>query len=199
MKSELIQKLSKIEDFEEPKVSLEQYLTPPELAADILHTAFMQEDIEGKEVLDLGTGTGILGIGAALLGADVKAVDKDKDALEIAEQNAEKLGMSEFISFEHLDIEEVEGEYDTVVMNPPFSVHSEIGIDFLKKAVDVSNVVYTVSHPGRRKAIKGFLENSNHSLEALEQYTVKLPATYGFHTEEARETEIDVIITRRNK
>jgi putative methylase len=197
MKSELIRKLSKVEDFEEPKVSLEQYLTPPELAADILHTAFMQQDLEGKKVLDLGTGTGMLGIGAALLGADVTAVDKDEEALEIAERNAEELEMSEFIEFEHSDIEEVEGTVDTVVMNPPFSVHSEIGIDFLKKAVEVSDAVYTVSHPGRRKAIKGFLENSNHSLEALEQYKVKLPATYGFHTEEARETEIDVIITRQ--
>jgi len=196
MKSQLKQKLSKISDFENPKVSLEQYLTPPELAADILHTAFMNGDLEGKKVLDLGTGTGMLGIGAVLLGADVTAVDKDEEALAVAEKNAKDLDMSEFIEFQNSDIEDVDERFDTVVMNPPFSVHSEIGIDFIEKAIEVSDAVYTVSHPGRRKPIKDFVGNSDHKIDTLEEYSIRLPPTYGFHTQEGRETDIDVLITR---
>lgn len=197
MKSQLIRELSKVEGFEEPKISLEQYITPPQLAADILHTAYMNQDIEGKEVADLGAGTGIFSIGAALLGADVEAFDKDPDALDIAEENAARLDMEDFIRFSETDIEKVEGEFDTVLMNPPFSVHSDIGITFFKKAVEISDAVYAVSHPGVREVIKDFVENSNHTLTALEEYTVSLPPTYGFHTDEGRETEVDVIITER--
>ena len=49
------------------------------------------EDIslEGVSVLDMGCGSGILGIGALLLGAkDVLAVDIDKNAVDIAVKNA---------------------------------------------------------------------------------------------------------------
>ena len=46
---------------------------------------------EGKEVLDMGCGSGILGIGAALLGSNhIDAVDIDMVAARIAEENAEK-------------------------------------------------------------------------------------------------------------
>lgn len=197
-KSQLAIKLSKVEEFQQPKISLEQYVTPPQLAADILHTAWMQGDIEGKKVVDLGTGTGIFAIGAALLGAEeVVAVEKDEDALEIARQNAENLGVEDEIRFIRSDIGGFEESCDTVVMNPPFSVHSDIDIGFIQKAVELGNAVYSVSHPGARKAIKDFVANSEHVLDTLEEYEISLPPTYGFHTEENRETEIDVLITRK--
>ncbi len=45
--------------------------------------------LEGVSVLDMGCGSGILGIGALLLGAkDVLAVDIDKNAVDIAVKNA---------------------------------------------------------------------------------------------------------------
>jgi ribosomal protein L11 methyltransferase len=59
-------------------------------------TALCLEAVEklepvGKEVLDMGCGSGILGIGAALLGAEhIDAVDIDMVATRIAEENAEK-------------------------------------------------------------------------------------------------------------
>ncbi len=198
MKARLVRELSKVEGFENPKISLEQYLTPAQMAADILHTANLNQDLECKKVADIGTGTGIFAIGAALLGADVKAFDKDLDALDLAEENAENLGMTEYIEFVETDVSDIEEEFDTVLMNPPFSVHSDIGIDFIRKAVEVSDAVYTVSHPGAREVIKDFVENSNHIITALEEYKVSLPPTYGFHTEEGRETEVDVIITKKD-
>jgi predicted RNA methylase len=83
------------------------------------------------------------------------------------------------------------------LMNPPFSVHSDVGIGFIRKAVEVSEAVYTVSHRGAREGIKDFVASSEHELEVVEEYNVSLPATYGFHTEEGRETKMDVIITRQ--
>jgi len=62
--------LEDIETFENPKIELEQYTTSSHIAACILHTAqFVYNDINGKCVADLGCGSGVLSIGAALLGA----------------------------------------------------------------------------------------------------------------------------------
>lgn len=195
-KAHLARKLSQVEDFDSPRVSLEQYLTPPSLAADLIFTAYMQQDIEGKEVLDLGTGTGILGIGAALMGGNVTAVEKDSDALEIARENAEELDAE--INFVESDVADFNEEADTVVMNPPFSVHSDIGMKFVEKAANLADSVYMIANRGSREAIKDFVRNSSHDIKAVQEYTIGLPPTFGFHTEESRETPVDLIITKED-
>ena len=196
MKNDLKQALSKVCDFEDPKISLEQYITPPALAADLIFTAYMQGDIEGKKVADLGTGTGILGIGAGLMNAKVLAVEKDESALKLAEENAEKLDVE--IESVESNVEDFEESVDTVVMNPPFSVHSDIGLSFWEKAVEVSDAVYGISPRGARDSIKSLVRSSNHKLEGVQEYSIGLPPSYGFHTEESRETPVDLIITRRS-
>ncbi|MFB6158839.1 MAG: METTL5 family protein [Candidatus Nanohalobium sp.] len=212
MKNQLRQILSQVADFEDPRIKLEQYITPPALAADLIYTAYMQGDIEDKKVVDLGTGTGILAIGAAKVGGEVTAVEKDQDALELAEKNAEEAGAK--INFVEKDVEEFCGKvgtegssasrnsgelrpFDTVVMNPPFSVHSDTGLSFWERAVEVSDAVYGISPRGARDSIKSLVRSSNHKLEGVQEYDIVLPASYGFHTEEGRETPVDLIITRR--
>jgi putative methylase len=61
--------LQDVEPFEKPKVELEQYPTGAHLAACVLHTAHGLGDVEGRYVLDLGCGGGMLSIAAAFLGA----------------------------------------------------------------------------------------------------------------------------------
>jgi len=92
--------LQRCAGYKKPRVALEQYQTPAPLAARLLYDAFMQGDIEGKTVCDLGSGTGILAIGAALLGAStVLGIEIDKDAIRIAQENARLLGADvEFIN-----------------------------------------------------------------------------------------------------
>lgn len=71
---------SELEDmktFENPKIKLEQYTTSPYIAASILHTAqSVYGDIKDKTVADLGCGSGILSIGAVILGAKYCAGNK---------------------------------------------------------------------------------------------------------------------------
>ncbi len=53
---------------------------------------------ENKNVLDMGCGSGILGIGAALLGAThIDAIDIDMTATRIARENAEKNNVSDSV------------------------------------------------------------------------------------------------------
>ena len=197
MKTQLKKELSNIGDFENPRISLEQYRTPPGLAADLLHTAYMQGDIEDRRVADLGAGTGMLGLGARLLGAEVVAVEKEDDAVRLLGENAEMLGLEAEVVQQ--DIEEFDQEVDTVLMNPPFSHHSDIGLKFWEKALQHSDAVYGISPRGLRERIKDFVGNSSHEVLGVEEYSISLPPSYGFHTEESHETEIDLIITRRKE
>lgn len=68
----LLSALEDIEIFKNPKIKLEHYTTPPHIAASILHTAqFSYFDIAGKIVANLGCGSGVISIGAVLLGAEL--------------------------------------------------------------------------------------------------------------------------------
>lgn len=66
---QLVEYLQDIETFEEPKEHYEQYQTTAQIAAEMLHYISDREDFFGSHVIDLGCGTGILGIAAALCGA----------------------------------------------------------------------------------------------------------------------------------
>lgn len=82
---------------------------------------FLEKTIKkGDRVLDIGTGSGILGIAALKLGAEsVTAVDIDPLAVKIAKENAALNGYSEpeFTVFEGDLADKVSGEYDVVLAN----------------------------------------------------------------------------------
>lgn len=73
---------------------------------------------EGGKVLDIGTGTGILAMAAALFGArDVTAIDNDPEAVAAADLNVRHNGLQEFIKVDICPLESLEGEYSLVVAN----------------------------------------------------------------------------------
>lgn len=194
-KSHLKRKLSHVEDFSNPRVELEQYQTPPSLAADMVYSCYMQGY---EEVVDLGTGTGILAIGAALLGMNVTAVEIDSEALEQAKENAKGLDVE--INFVEKDVDSFVSDegFDAVVMNPPFNVQSGEGVKFWEKALEIGDNVFGVAGKGFRPRLKRLCNSFNHEIVACEAYSLGLPASYEFHLEESRETPIDVYVTRRN-
>jgi putative methylase len=117
--SELIRALARLKGFRDPSAKREQVTTPPEAAAALLEDALSRGDLEGRTVLDLGSGTGVLAIGAALLGAaGVTGVEEDATAIEVARQNATLAGVS--VEFVHAPVESYSQPADTVLMNPPF-------------------------------------------------------------------------------
>jgi len=87
----------------------------------------LKEDLDGKEVLDIGTGSGCIAISLTknLHNAKVSALDISKDALEVALENAELNNVN--IEFIHADIFEYQSDkkYDVIVSNPPYVLESE--------------------------------------------------------------------------
>ncbi|VDP79909.1 unnamed protein product [Schistosoma mattheei] len=69
-RKKLHHQLENVKTFQNPKLEFEQYCTSAQVAADILFNIQMADNaLEGMSVADLGCGTGMLSIGAKLLGA----------------------------------------------------------------------------------------------------------------------------------
>jgi len=76
----------------------------------------------GMRVLDMGTGTGLVGLAAARQGAFVVAVDINPDAVRCARLNAERNGVTDRMTVLQGDLfAPVAGErFDLIAFNPPF-------------------------------------------------------------------------------
>jgi len=104
--SALAQRLGVVAGFEDPEAGLEQYPTPPDIAAHLIHVADLQGDVEGQRVIDLGTGTGMLALGAALRGpASVVGIDVDPDPLRTARENERRVGTTAGVSWVRVDVD----------------------------------------------------------------------------------------------
>ena len=92
----------------------------------------------GARILDIGTGSGAIAISLAKLvkEAEVVAIDISKEALQIAQHNAEQLGAKvEFVEADALGDLGHLGEFDIIVSNPPYIPQSDI-VDMRKNVVD---------------------------------------------------------------
>ncbi len=195
--------LEKAEGFAAPNVNLEQYKTPAIVAAPFLHMAFMSGDITGKTVYDLGCGTGILSVGAAILGASkVIGFDIDEAAVLGAEKNATLMNSDipeSDISFIVSDIsrlpEMVEsGELkraDTVLMNPPFGAQ-EKGNDrpFLEAALAAGDVIYSIHNKGSRAFIEKFIKPAVVTDCFITDFPIK--KTFDFHKKEVQSIDVEI-------
>ncbi|MBM7623145.1 50S ribosomal protein L11 methyltransferase [Sporohalobacter salinus] len=72
-----------------------------------------------SNLLDIGTGTGILSIGAYLLGIkDITAIDIDEKAVRIAKENLELNKINEGVEVKQSNLaKEIDGSYELVVAN----------------------------------------------------------------------------------
>ena len=187
--------LSRLKGFPNPKPDLEQYRTPGNVAAELLWLARSLGDLEGKVIADLGAGTGVLSVGACLLGAErVYAVEVDENALKVAVENARSLGI-DCVEFVNSDVSDFAGRVDTVVMNPPFgSQNPHADRPFLIKAFEVSNVVYSIhlAKPEVRRFIEAFASDFGFSITHRVTLPFEIPAQFSFHRKRLERITTDI-------
>ena len=192
-KSRLAVILSKLKRIPNPEVDLEQYPTPSEAAATILWDAHMRGLIEGKRILDLGAGTGILGIGALLLGAEhVTFVEKDERLKKLIQENLEIAGAAEG-SHDILieDATKHDGDADLVLTNPPFGT-KEPGADLriLEKAYEAAPECYSFHKTSTDNHLKEwFAKHKLHPIQGF-PFTFNLPHTMTFHGKPAHHVQV---------
>lgn len=206
---ELARRLESLADFDDPSPDLEQYLTPAELAAHVIHLARVQGDLAGGEpgdrsqpVVDLGTGTGVLGIGAALAGApSVVGIDVDRAALVVARENASRIDPEGRLESR---LEWVQGDatrhplattHATVVSNPPFGAqHGNRHADraFLETAREIGSVSYTIHNAGSQSFVESFAADAGGEVTHAFRAPFPVEHRFDFHTEAAAELEVEV-------
>ena len=93
--------------------------------------AWMLESIDKSQplrILDIGTGSGCIPITLSLQipSAEIHAVDISEKALELARENAQRLGAEvRFFNLDILTVESLAENYDVIVSNPPYVRLSE--------------------------------------------------------------------------
>jgi putative methylase len=187
---ELEMTLQSLEGFTAPRPELEQYSTPAVIAADLLFEALARGDVEGKNVLDLGCGTGVLGIGASLLGAKrVLGVDRDPQAIEQARANALRVGAS--VEFQEIDVDEMTERMDTVIMNPPFGAQRR-GADrpFLAAAMRCAPVIYSLHLSQTEGFVQRFTSRGGFQANVLKRYKFGIPYMFEFHSKIRKDVEV---------
>jgi len=190
-KRDLEIKLQSLDIFDDPDPSLEQYPTPSVIAADILFTAYIEGDISGRTVNDLGCGTGIFAIGAALLGGDAVGYDISQKAIETAKTNAERLKAN--IALEVCDISDVTRRADTTIMNPPFgSQKRNADRPFLDKALELSNSVYSIHMETTLPFLQRYVRERGREICHHKTYKYQIPHTFSFHSK--TEHSVDVVM-----
>lgn len=221
-KSILEKFLKQIEANPKPKAILEQYPTSIKTAAKILHLiAYSNLDILGKNILDLGCGTGRFALGAAFLGAQkVVGIDLDNSAIKLARNYAQKLKLDKNTSWINGDISTISGQFDTVVQNPPFGIQKRYADrKFLKKALEVGKKIYSIhSHPftdnnlisllkNNPEAIvqippspffRKYIEENNGSVCAVYSMLMSIPKMFDFHKKQIHSFIIDLYSIKKN-
>lgn len=198
-KRALAGQLAVVAGFENPTVELEQYPTPPDLAAHVIHVADLNGDIEGRTVIDLGTGTGMLALGAALRGpARVVGVELERAPLETARENRRRVGTTTPIHWIQADATRVPlnpTEPTTVVMNPPFGAQKgKRGADraFLETAAVIADVSYSIHNEGSQEFVEAFAADNGGEVTHAFRASFELERQFEFHEEERREIDTEV-------
>ena len=184
--------LSKLKILETPTLRLEQYPVSAEAAAELLYMAgFEHDDLEGR-IIDLGTGTGRLAIGASLMGsAHVVGVDVDARALELARENAKSAGVK--VKWVQSTIDKLDGTYDTVIMNPPYgtrTIHADTR--FLDKAFQLASITYSIHKASTRTFLDRYVNKSRRRIAETRSMSMKIPHLFSFHARRWKSIEVDL-------
>ena len=192
-KRDLAIKLQTIELHPTPRVTLEQYTIPADLAAEILFCAcYVHDDVENKSVLDLGAGTGRLALGASILRASqVVGVDLDQTALEVAVRSCRRLGLE--ANWVLGDIKALRGPVDTVFMNPPFGTkRAHADTDFLGVALRLGDAIYSIHKSSTRSYLERWFREHDVDAERMISTKLEIPHQFPFHKKKRAYVEVDV-------
>ncbi len=189
--------LSKLEPHPCNSVELEQYVTEGDLAAFWLLAVDQLDDLENKSVLDLGSGNGILGLGAAYLGAnEILLIEADHDAHEVSKNNIAKVNQKFDIKINSIkamigiDDIELSKKYDIIIMNPPWGFQTEkADRPLLEFSFGLNADSIYVLHSAKEKHLQAMAKDFGYDGEIVFETDFRLPAKYSHHVKKSSMTE----------
>lgn len=158
-------------------------------------------DLDGKIVADLGAGSGMLSIGALLMGAQhVVSFEIDQDAITDFQTNLEGMDIDAQIDIVQCDVSAWNGDsgfekqFDTVLLNPPFGTKKNSGLDvvFLENGVKLARTaVYSLHKSSTREFIQRKGVELGTKPEVVAQLRYNIEASYKFHKKKSVDVEVD--------
>jgi ribosomal protein L11 methyltransferase len=113
-----------------------------------------EADVSGAEVLDVGTGSGVLALAALLLGAArAVAIDNDPEVIDVARENAARNGLEARLAVSDTPLAEVAGVFDVVVANIRSETLIEMEGDIAARAKPGALVIVSGVLEGEREAV----------------------------------------------
>jgi putative methylase len=198
MKRELARRLESVSDFADPSVDLEQYRTPTELAATVVHLASLHDDLAGRTVVDLGSGTGMLALGAAHAGPDrVVGIEIDDGAIRQARENEREMDPPTAVDWIRADATRLPLSIDdaTVLMNPPFGAQDgqrNADRQFLSAAVSIAAVTYSIHNAGSQSFVESFAADNGGEVTHAYEAAFDIPRQFTFHRDATRTVQTEV-------
>jgi predicted RNA methylase len=191
-KRQLEIQLGNLKILEKPNLKLEQYPVSSETASELLYMAGFEHNDLDHRVIDMGTGTGRLAIGAALMGAKkVVGVDMDKDSLTLAKENAKTAAVR--VQWIQSEIERVKGKFDAAIMNPPYGTRtSHADTRFLEKALQLAPTVYSIHKSSTRDFMLKFVTKLGAQVDQIRSMKMTIPHLFEFHEKRQAIVEIDL-------
>jgi len=187
--------LQKVPNYERPNPFIEQYMTPANIVADIIFTAFQFGDIEDKTVVDLGCGTGIFSFGAKIACAKkVIGFDIDKECIKIAENYAKENNLD--VKFIKKDVKDVNLKCDIVLTNPPFGAQKSnrwADRGFIEKGFEISNVIYSLHLSKTVPFIEKLISSLDGEITFKKNYKFPIKHTYFFHKKKSENVDITLL------
>ena len=200
-KKELEILLQKVPIYDYPNPYIEQYMTPANIAADIILTAFGFGDIEDKKVIDLGCGTGIFSYGAFIANAkEVIGIDIDEKVIDIAKNFAKSNNLN--IKYIVKNVKDIENKCDTILMNPPFGAQKSnrwADRGFLEKAFELSNVIYSLHLTKTIEFIEKMIASLDGEITFVKEYIFPIKHTYFFHKKKSLNCDVTLLRTLTKK
>jgi putative methylase len=197
--------LSKLSAFPKPKMYFEQYITPSEAAATILWDAHMRGLLSEKHIIDLGAGTGILGIGALILGAkhvsfielDASLTPTIMENIQQAQETVSFMGSYEIITTDVSKGLSITG--DLCLTNPPFGTKEKhADISFLKAALTTAPECYSFHKTPTLPYLRTWLMKERAYCIQEFPFTFNLGNTMQQHEKKAHHVAITCIHSRKD-
>lgn len=198
LKSQLEAELQDVSDFASPDRDLEQYRTPASVAAHLVALADLQGDIEDRTVVDLGSGTGMLALGAALRSPRrVIGVELDDGAISVARENEAGIFDDRRIDWLRGDVTRAPLALDgsTVVANPPFGAHEDnrhADRDFLETIATGAAVSYTIHNEGSREFLEAFTMDNGGRITHAYGVEFYVPKQFRHHEAESHAIQAEL-------
>ena len=210
---QLVSVLYDMEGFGQPKIELEQYSTPPDIAVAILDHITQEIDMEEILVADLGCGTGTLLVGSALVGCSFAVgFDVDQQALQICRRNLEEKGLLNRCDLVQTDLrrknsqipERMHGQFDIVLTNPPFGTKNTQGtdVDFIEAGLLLAKPEGGRIFSLHKTSTRDFLLRRAKKwpgvrAECRAQLRWNLDQSFGFHKKKSLDIDVDLFSFER--